>query len=237
MYSSLLFFVIFLLPIPILIVNMRKEQSPYRTWINSILGTGVGICAVFLASNFWGVNLFTEFESSVDQVMDVLSAQIKDTAFLDNYRSLYLESVKIMPATLLVMAAFISYVEYLVLSRFIKKNKTQPVLRMPPLREFSLPRNTIFGWFIIFIIAWILKAVGVPAGEMVALNINVLFEFTFALQGVSLILLTAHLKKFPKPIAVIGLIIAWILPFGRTALFFIGIADLILSIRLRLVRK
>ena len=69
------------------------------------------------------------------------------------------------------------------------------------------------------------------------LNIQNLFEAAFALQGTSFLLMLFLMKRVPKGISAVVAILAWIVPFGKSLLFLMGIADIILGLRLRIVSK
>ncbi|MEG0662779.1 MAG: DUF2232 domain-containing protein, partial [Anaerovoracaceae bacterium] len=115
--------------------------------------------------------------------------------------------------------------------------KGEPALRLPPFREFSLPRNSVVGWFFIFILSWVLRLTGFGAADIVSINVNLIFEFTFALQGISLVLFGCHMRKIPKAIPVILIIVLWVLTIGKTVLFVLGIADLLLNLRSKMLPR
>jgi hypothetical protein len=82
-----------------------------------------------------------------------------------------------------------------------------------------------------------MKAAGSGLGEITAANINVIFETAFAFQGAALVFMIFYIKKIPKALAVILVITAWIVPFGKNVLFIAGIADIVLGIKIRISRK
>lgn len=231
MYSGLLLLAVIVLPVPSIIIGIKKRERPYAAVLQGILAAGIGMVAVFVISGMAGYNMAKEMTTAVAQMEQVLPPEQ-----MEMFRAIYETAIKAVPGTMLVMAAIISYLEYIIFSHIVKV-KGDLADRMPPLKEFMLPRNAINGWFVIFILAWLLKLSGLPAGEVVVLNINVLFSFTFGIQGISLILLWGHLRKKPKAMPILIVILLWIVPLGRIGLLFLGIGDLFFGLRQKITPK
>lgn len=244
MYSNIILLLILVLPIPVLIRGIRKGENPYRVILEGAVLAGIGIAAVFIIAQMSGHSLGDEVEKTINSFSKILAEneQMAKSLGLENsskaeriesYKALYNVGAQMMPAILLIMGLIVSYLEGLLFGRILKKDGVA-INRVPPLREFTLPRTTIMGWFVIFILSWILKLTGFSGGEFILLNVNVLFEFTFALQGMALIFLFAYMKRIPKVVPVIVLIIMWFTSIGQMIMFFAGIVDLLLGLRKRI---
>jgi uncharacterized protein YybS (DUF2232 family) len=140
------------------------------------------------------------------------------------------------PSTILLMGAVVAYLEYLILSKFIR-NGDRGAWQMARLREFSWPRNGIYGWLLIFVMSWIVGLAGFPDGNLVMINVQNIFEAAFALQGTSLLLMFFFMKKVPRGLGPGLAILAWILPMGKSVLFLLGIADIMFGLRTRISQR
>ncbi len=230
MYSTLMMAALIILPIPVMIKDIYKNENQYRTIVNGIICAGIGTVLILIISSAAGKGFAYEIKQSID----AFSGSFGKNA--ETYRKYLEESMQLLPSAMLFMAAVVSYIEYAMLSRAISLKK-EDALRLPPFREFSWPRRGIIGWFIIFLISWMFKAGGTSWGEAAAASVNVLFETAFALQGISLLFMIFFVKKIPKGFAAAAAVILWFLPFGRSALFLAGIADILLGLHVRLSHK
>lgn len=228
MYTSLLPLAAVLLPIPLIIAGIKRREEPYRACMNGIIGAGLAMVMLFILAAQSGFSIAKELALAGEEMAKLLPS---DQARI--FRELYTNATDGVPGTMLVLAALCAYGEYILLSHVVKV-KGQPALRMPPIREFHLPGTVIRGWLVILIISWILKLSGFGAGNVVMVNVNILFEFTFALQGISLFFLWTYMKNLSKAVPVIVVILLWFLPAGMTLLFIAGIVDLFIGLRQRI---
>lgn len=228
MYTSLLPLVAVVLPIPLIIAGIKRKEEPYRACMDGIIGAGLGMVMVFILASFSGVSIGKELTQVGEEMARMLPTQQGEL-----FKELFTQAVIGIPGSMLVFGAICTYGEYILLSHIIKV-KGEPALKMPPIRELILPGSVVRGWLIIIALAWILKLSGFSAGEVVMVNVNILFEFTFALQGISLFFLWTHMKKLSKAVPVIVTIIIWFLPAGMTLLFIAGIVDLFIGLRRRI---
>ncbi|MEA4922349.1 MAG: DUF2232 domain-containing protein [Eubacteriaceae bacterium] len=244
MYSNLMLILLLILPIPMLIRGLKKGAGPYRTILEGAVLSGVGIAFIFVIAQVSGQGIGAEIDNAIgsmakaladnDQMTQVMGmSQSSTQERIDAYKALYEASAQVLPSALLIMGLIISWIEGMILGRAIKKDGV-PLDPVPPFREFTLPRNTIFGWFIIYIISWILKAAHFSGGEFLLANVNILFQFTFALQGMALAFHFSYLKRIPKVVPVIVVIVLWLTSIGHLILFFAGILDLFLGLKKRI---
>lgn len=247
MYSSLLFFFILVVPIPIIAVRIKRGISPFKACLSGIIGGGIAVALVFIIAQVSGSGIGEELDLAIKDMAKLLAENDQMTKALGIEDSSTSEKIKliteiynvgaaILPSTLLIITAIVGYLESIIICRIVKNGEG---LRLPmtPIREFSLPGNALMGWIIIFILSWISKAIGINGSDTLLANVDILFEFTFALQGISLIFFTAHIKHIVKVFPVILIIVLIIVPIGKTFLFIIGIADLILGLKGRVKPK
>jgi len=82
-----------------------------------------------------------------------------------------------------------------------------------------------------YLISWILTQTGVFGDNMIYMNVDLLFNFVFSVQGVSVVLMFCHMKRIPKPIGVVIAIVMWMIYLGRLVLLMVGMFDLIFGIK------
>ena len=63
---------------------------------------------------------------------------------------------------------------------------------------------------------------------------DMLFNFVFSIQGVSVVLMFCHMKRVPKAVGVVIAVVMWMIYVGRMALLIIGMFDLILGLKRRI---
>ena len=228
MYTSLLPLAAALLPIPLIIKGIKRKEEPYRACMDGIIGAGLGMVMLFILAAQGGITIAKELAMVGKEVAGMLPPGQAEL-----FEQLYGKTAVGIPGAMLVFAALCAYGEYILLSHIVKV-KGEPALAMPPIREFHLSGAVVRGWVLIIVFSWILKVSGFSAGDVVMVNVNILFEFTFALQGISLLFLWTHMKKQARAVPVIITILLWFLPGGMTFLFIAGIVDLFIGLRGRI---
>ncbi len=228
MYISLLLFAAVLVPIPLIVKSIMRREGPYKACMDGIIGAGFAMVFVFILASQGENSIGKELALAGEEMMKLLTQEQADV-----FRPLYVNATNGVPGSMLVFTALCAYVEYILLSKVIKI-KGEPALEMPPIREFLLPRSVIRGWLVMIILSWLSKLSGFSAGDLVMININILFEFTFALQGISLLFLWTYLKGVSKAVPVIVTIILWAMPAGMTLLFILGIVDVFIGLRYKI---
>jgi len=234
MYTPLILFGLIIFPIPPLVQCIRQGRNPYNGVLSATVAVGLGSLMIFIYAVIQGSSVAAELEASVEAYMPLLLQSMPGQEAL--LRQSFDSVISTFPSTIMIWGAVVAYLEYLILSKFIR-NGDKGAWQMARLREFTWPRNGIYGWMMIFILSWIASLTGMPGGDLVMLNIQNIFEAAFSLQGVSLFLMFCMMKKVPSGVA-IGLgIIAWVFPTTRLVLFLLGIADIMLGLRTRISQR
>lgn len=234
MYTTLLFFGWILFPIPALLQSIRKGLNPYVGVMDGVVSVGFGSVMIFAFASFSGTGIGAE----VDAAMAASIAAMSDS--LGSQTEAYMASLDVaammFPSMILIVGGLSSYLEYLILSKFVRSGG-KGALQMAPFREFSWPRTGIYGWMLIFIISWIIGQTDMQGADVMMLNVENLFEIAFALQGTSFFLMFLHIKKIPKGVAVGLVLLAWLLPYGKSILFLAGIGDIMFGLRGRIAPR
>jgi uncharacterized protein YybS (DUF2232 family) len=234
MYTTLIFFGLILFPIPALVQCIRQGRNPYNGVLSATVTVGLGSLMIFIYAVIQGSSVAAELEASVEAYMPLLLQNMPDQEAL--IRQSFDLAISIFPSNIMIFGAVVAYLEYLILSKFVR-NGDKGAWQMARLREFTWPRNGIYGWMLIFILSWIASLTGMPGKDLVMLNVQNLFEAAFALQGTSLLLMFFMMKKVPKGLGVVMAILLWLIPMGKSVLFLLGIADIMLGLRTRISQR
>lgn len=242
----LVFIFIITLTTPFILMPKHIETSiasPYRIIIYSICMIAALSSIVLMIASFTGQGLY-------QQLTEITTAISKEAAqnqmIIDSFSQsgigkeeieallikIYDMSLMRLPVAIIFLGAIISYIAYILLSKSIGKRLN--IKKLPPFREFSFPHGAAMAVMLMYLISWMMLRSEASVGEMMYTNINLLFDLVFSLQGVSVVLMFFHLKKAPKIIGVIAIIIMWITSIGRMFLMLIGMADLIMGLKIRL---
>lgn len=242
MYLTLISFLIVLLPVPIILRMMAKHTAPFRAVLAGVLAAAAGTAAVMIIAAQSGQSVFSEMQEGIREITKALSENaslaeamdIQDKsaaqrmAFFDEY---YQTAAKALPASMCIMASVVSYLEYIILSKIYKPGGT--AIPMTPMRQLDLPRSALMAWALMYLLSWVLTTAEVFPNDILYININVLFDFVFCLQGISVLFYFVYQKKAPRAIAVILILFFMSTVFGKFVLLILGFADLILGLKRR----
>jgi uncharacterized protein YybS (DUF2232 family) len=234
MYTSLILLGIILFPIPSLVLCIRRGLNPYNGVLNATISVGLSSVMIFIFSSIAGSSVAKELEASYESAMPMLLQSLPDQE--EALRQVIDIAISGFPSTILLMAAVVAYLEYIILSKFVR-NGDKGAWQMARLREFSWPRSGIYGWLLIFVLSWMVGLTDFPDGDLVMLNVQNIFEAAFALQGTSLLLMFFFMKKVPRGLGLALAIFAWLIPMGKSVLFLLGIADIMFGLRTRISQR
>ncbi len=244
MYLLLIYFLILVVPLAVMPRIIRSgTASPYRTVLYGTIGTAVAIVAVFMAASMSGQGVFAQISGMIENMASELAknpvvaetlgmASVSRAERIETLTQMYESVFAVMPACLMILGLVVSYVEYIIVSRIMARRIQ--VKRMPAFREFSWPGSAFMGVMGMYLISWALTATGIFGDNMVYVNMDMLFNFVFSIQGVSVVLMFCHMKRMPKAAGVVISIVMWVIYVGRMALLIIGMFDLILGLKRRI---
>lgn len=246
MYLTFMFLGAVLFPVPALVRAIRNRKAPYKAVFEGIVSGGAGALLVMILASVSGDSIF---DTIIDSVKPMAQALAEDGEFIrmmdpgmseqeraDFVISIYETAASLLPASICILTACVSYVEYIILSKVVRKDGAEGI-PMEKFRNFELPGNTVIGWLILFGLAWITSKTEIVNGEMLFANINTLFNFVFCLQGISLLFMLCYIKKAPKGIAVIIILLLMFSGTGKMVLMILGFADLIFRLKEKMRRS
>ncbi len=244
MYLLLIYFLILVVPAVTMLPYIRlRKTSPYTTVLYGTLWTVASIVLVFMAASMSGQGLFAQIKTLIETMAGELAknpmvtetlglASAGEAEKIAAISNLYSSVFSVMPACLMLLSLVASYVEYIIITKIMSKRVE--VAKMPKFREFSWPNSAFMGVMGMYLISWLLTVTEVFTDSMVYMNMDMLFNFVFAIQGVSVVLMFCHMKRIPKAVGVVLSIVMWMTYIGKMALLIIGMFDLILGIKKRI---
>lgn len=136
----------------------------------------------------------------------------------------------VLPA-FLVMFSFAQSGIVHALARLMGKRLGRPVPALQPIREWKFPRSLLYYYFIAMVSLLIFgESIQGTFWESAILNVKVMLDAVFTLQGLSFCLFAAYLYGW-KRVTPVLIVCLFIFPFLSTILSLLGIFDL--GIRLR----
>ena len=193
-----------------------------------------------------GVNAFDELFNAVDSMVKMMSENADFTAMFgedvsneqmkDTLTIIYENSIKLLPGCMVMIALLASYVEYIILSKFIKTDGITAI-PMTKMQEFDLPRRLITLWCLIYIVLLILSGTEAFADSIIMMNVNMLFDLAFCLQGVSVIFMFCHTRKIPRLIPAVLMVLIIVFGVGKNIVMLLGFADLLFGLKYRMKQK
>ena len=140
--------------------------------------------------------------------------------------------IRSLPGYIIIWSCILAYVNYNIISKFlVKLRKDVPTL--PPFRDFTLPRNSLFGFLVIFFLSFLAGNIGIIDSGLMMLNVEILLRFVFSIQGLAVLFYIGKVKKIPAIIPFIVAVVLIISGAGNTVLFVLGMAEVVFEIRKR----
>ncbi|MCR5481358.1 MAG: YybS family protein [Clostridia bacterium] len=247
MYFMILIILLFAVPLIWISINIHSAKTAWRILLECILGIASGSLLVFIVSAMTGYSLADILSQSMqlaagdfakDPQMSALFGMsgLSDTEKKAAFESMATLSINTLPSMLLLWGAIISYVEYLILERLFALSG-RPVSRLGALADFSFPKNAMWGFMIIFVLSMLVSFMKLIEDSVFLTNINLIIEYAFCLQGISLLFFMFRQKRWPKVFAAVITIIFLLNVIGQTLLFLIGGIDLFFGIKQKIRAK
>ena len=246
MYGLGIILIILFVPAAIMLKYIPMRERPYKVLTEAAAAAALGILFVFVLASSTGVSLGERLGEMSDQAIEILLA---NESFMNNSTLTEMNAEEIrkvlslfytllinsLPGILLIITAVVSYVEYILIAKVLAK-KVDSVRKLPEFKNFTLPKSALWGWLTVFGAAWLISR-GFDIGEMVLINIGILMEFSFVVQGSAVIFYFMDSRRIPKPVAVIIIFLFIGTRMTQTLLFTFGVVDLVFNFRSRMTRK
>lgn len=194
-----------------------------------IAGAAVVFLSYVITLAFASFGLHINLEESLEKLMVVAPP------FLSAEEWKELKSVvKMVLPTFFVVSSFMMSGLTHWLSRLIGNRIGHPIPALKPLREWGFPRSLLYYYFIaLLLLLFFGKTMESSFWESAILNIKVMLDVIFTVQGLSFCLFMFHLKgwKILTPVLIVSL---FIFPLLTNILSLVGIFDLGVDLRKKL---
>ena len=241
MFFNLLLIVMLFGPLPAIYSAISKREKPYFAIGYGITSGTLAILIIFALAFLMGQSFGSQMDTQIDNMVSVivnnkemLSAvgleQVSSAKAVATLTDLYKSFAVLFPSVLIIFVTIISYIEYniMVRVRYAQSSGYRPYAY---LRNFALRNNDVMGWFLIYLVGYLMKFAGIGIGEIAVMNINVLVNTVISIQAMGLIFFVTYVKQRPKIFAIIITVCLWLIPMGKSILFILGLFDLLLNLR------
>lgn len=247
MYLLMILFIAVIAPFMLMPRRITKiGTDPYEIVLISVASICGAAALIFMVASMTGDGVASQLQSSIEEfakaaandptVVKALKLESHDTAErVKLLTTLYSEALKLIPTCIMIISCLTSYAGYLLLSKSLSRRGA--VNRMPRFREFNVPNTAVFVLVAIYIIVWLMTMTGSGEGSGFYINVDLMFDFIFYIQGASVIFMLFYVKRIPKGFALVLALILWYIYMARTIVVTIGIFDLIFGIKHRLLHR
>ncbi|MCD5414108.1 MAG: YybS family protein [Clostridiales bacterium] len=226
------FMLILLLPITVAMgIYIKKDKEPVVVVAIGTMASAVS--TIFVLQMIGGVDITTNLTEVMKEVlihqqqmllsMNLSAIEIETDKMISYF-------VMMIPAILIIQAMVFAFANYYLCLTCLKRFG----IKKKPIYEFSnfkLPKNIVFGSFIIFVLSFLTRYVEGLYHEALIMNVVVIFVFVFFMQGIALINYYMKKAKLNKTARIfLTLVIILIAPI-MTLTSFIGVLDSIFSLR------
>lgn len=211
---------------------IKKQKEPYMV-IGA--GTAASILSIFiifqLTSYIGGINIINEISMVLENIMNTQMDMLKEmnvgVLSVDEMLSYLL---MIVPGILIIQSMFLAVGNYYLTAAILRRLGLKD-MEIPQFSTFRLPKNIVFGVFIIFTLSYLTRYVEGIYHASLIMNVTLFFIFTFFLQGISVISYLIKRTKAPKAIRIILIGMIFVISPLLTAISFIGLIDSMVDIR------
>ncbi|QAT41764.1 DUF2232 domain-containing protein [Aminipila luticellarii] len=247
MYILIIFSVLVFLPLPLMASAARKTKNGFYAVFESILGVATAMMLMFIIASVTGnpvgqaissdLQSFCEAAAQNDQFVTMLGMEnISMNERISTLTKVYTYAINALPATILVWSTIIAYFEYIIISKISSKSK-YPFPELAKLKDFTMPKKALWGWILIYVMTFLVSVFGFKHSDVLQINIQVLFQFAFQIQGIAVIFYFCDLRKWPRAVAVVFCLLFFPTAIGQMLLCLIGFFDLGFGLRKIITRR
>jgi uncharacterized protein YybS (DUF2232 family) len=221
---------------------LNKEKPTYQ-----VLGAGIvvslfgAVATVALGQLLTGLPLIetitTAFDESLKLQQSMFGSLGADQTVLADVTArmeLMREQILLMiPGMMIMSSAFTTFINYKIAMSIQKKLKRH-VPYMAPFREFSLPKNILWGGLMIYVLALLASYLKIIDENVLMANLQLIMIYTFAIQGLSVMVWYMHRRSMTKAIRILFFAFILLSSMGTYILFMIGLIEIAFQVRRRL---
>ncbi len=242
-----LLIIITITPLFINLTLGKKQKDGYKTILLSIFFTTILLTLAFGILSTFGEPLGEKISRGINEIA-VIGAQSKDvisllgledvpkTQRIEELIDIYTMMTNALPSVLVILATFISYFEYKILSSIETKGKSL-VYKLKPIDTLTFPKGTVWGAIILYFATVFIRFLEIQGGDVLEINCRVLFQFFFQIQGIAVLFFLVKKKKWSNTVGVLLTIVFFLTMLGQMLLSFIGFFEMGFGLREKINRK
>lgn len=211
---------------------IKKQKEPYEVIGIGTITSIFSILIIFQALSYIGnFNIIDEIaivtESIVSKQIEMMKSMEVDLLSVDEVLNYLL---MIVPGVLIIQSMVTAFGNYYITVSLLRRLNPKDI-EFPQFSNFKLPKNIVFGSFIIFILSYLTKYIKDIHHLSLLTNVTLIFMFMFFIQGISVISFLIKRTKIPKAVRIALLVLILFVGPLLTAVSFIGLIDSIINIR------
>ena len=238
-YSGIVLFELFMPLSLVIIYEITNRKKSTEVLLYSTVVFFISCLLLYgLIQDITGASIITQMEESFREIVNVQVEMFRESGLTnyelsrtrDQLKNTYSYIVSILPAILIILSMFASYINYYASAIALRRSGIG-IASIPNFSRFKLPSTLIPGIVVIFVALSLAKGLDIPKFDAIVLNIIVFTWFIFSVQGLSVIDYFMINRKFKTIIRIIIIIlIAFIIPVG-SILSLIGFIDAVFDFR------
>jgi uncharacterized protein YybS (DUF2232 family) len=195
--------------------------------------------ALMISYFFFEVNMIAAMEQYVQDMMTMTeeTANFLQLPLDEEQLSLYKEYIHwvsyIFPAAMISSAMTMTGLHHLVSSPILTR-LGHPIEKLPPFREWRLPKSILFYYLVSLTIILLGMMEEGSTLFLIVVNLQPILEILLYIQGLSVIAYFAHTKGFGKALPIISVIATLLLPILFMVVRIIGIFELGFGLKQRI---
>ncbi len=215
----------------------RRKKTPFQILLAGALAYIANFVLLYiLMVVFTGINPVADSVNSVKEMIGELSASSDFPEGTEAQIEMLLEQLDFIayltPSMLILGALVFALVSQLISGMILKrlKHEVQP---WKPFHQWSFPKNLIFYYLIVLVLAIIGLEEGSTLFVLVA-NLEILLGYAMVLQGFTVIFAFSKMKGWSQAVPILITIGSFLLVFPLQIVKLLGIIDLGLNLRSRM---
>lgn len=229
----LLISLIFLIPV-IVIGELYHRKQPAKSVVLAGTGSIIAVMLIGLGIAYAsGFHVFEELQNYFWDSYNSLPSMLK-MGMSEEVMTLTIQlMIKMVPLFMVLSGLFYTSVTHALGGRYLRSNG-KDIPKMPPVREWMLPRAVVWYYLIALILdMFILKD---PDWLLTTVLINAipLLMVLFGIQAVSFLAYVSYVKKWNVLLPIAAIVI---FPFLPTLVSLLGVVDVAFPIRQRLLNR
>lgn len=232
-FLMLVFPLIFLPGAVVMGVLYKRKWSAYKTVVAGSLTLVAEMILSLIAVRLAGHDPFEAMKTMTRESLSALPAGVINLSALD---AMFYTIQMVSPLMMLMIGFYYALVTH-GLSRLLFGKGDGSIPPLPPLSKWGIPRVTALYFIVILAISLFVNQTNGSALAMIVLNLLPLLMILLSIQALSFLAFLCRTYKWPRAVPWIAVILIVIWNAGMYMAVFVGLMDLLFSLKERLADK